>query len=166
MPSALKGWHPGEVAIQQKLGFDEAIRTGWQLNENLMREQHRAFHSSNLPFIPVTTFDDQGRPWAALLAGRDGKIGFIQSPNAYSLTVKARLWPGEPLLQTAEAWLVSRSPNLTQMRYLTAGIGIELATRRRNKFAGRISDVKKVGAFDFEMILTVNQALGCGFYLQ
>jgi hypothetical protein len=162
MPSALKGWHPGEVAIQRKLGFDEVVRNGWHLNEDAMREQHQTFHTSNLPFIPVTTFDDQGRPWASILAGRDGKIGFVDSPDVHSLVVKAKLWPGEPFLQTAKAWLSNGSTKpRAGRRFLTAGIGIELATRRRNKFAGHISDVEEVGALDYEVVFAVNQALGC-----
>ncbi|KAJ5598886.1 hypothetical protein N7510_011836 [Penicillium lagena] len=166
MPSSLKGWHPGEVAVQHKLGFDEAVRTGWQLNENSMREQHRTFHTTNLPFIPVTTIDSRGRPWASILVGADGEIGFVRSPNAHTLTVKSRLWPGEPLIQTVETWLARRQHKPIQMRYLTAGLGIELATRRRNKFAGHISDVTKVGTYDFDLTLTVNQTLGnCPKYI-
>lgn len=68
-----------------------------------MREQHRISHTSNLPFILVTTVDGSGRPWAAVVAGAGSDTGFVESPDAGSLTVAARLWDGDPLLDTVRA---------------------------------------------------------------
>lgn len=159
--SGLQGWHPGEVAMQTKLGFGEAMASTWQKIENAMREQHRIFHTSNLPFIPITTLDDEGRPWASIVAGADGEIGFVEGPDLKTLIVNARLWPGEPLLDTLNKWVDGNGQNLTAPeRYLTAGIGIEFPTRRRNKFAGLIQDVKRTTAMDFRLRLQVNQTTG------
>lgn len=164
MATDLKGWHPGEVAVQQKLGYHDAVSDRWKSVENSMREQHRVFHTSNLPFIPVTTMDGQDRPWASILAGYDGNIGFVQSPNVHTLTVDARLWDGDPLMQTTNTWLADCGKATKRYRFLTAGLGIEFSTRRRNKFAGWISSVHKVNDFDYQLTLTVNQALGYVFH--
>ena len=161
MTTALRGWHAGEAAVQQKLGYLEAVADRWQLSENFMREQHRIFHTSNLPFIPVTTTDDAGRPWAALLAGANGQIGFVKSPDSNTLVARVRLWEGDPLLETCRVWLdpekrIAANPE----RFLTAGIGIEFTTRRRNKFAGRIQAVKKLAELDYEILIHVEETLG------
>ncbi|KAL7793742.1 hypothetical protein V8C37DRAFT_85065 [Trichoderma ceciliae] len=165
--SGLQGWHPGEVALQTKLGFAEAMASTWQKIESSMREQHRIFHTSNLPFIPITTLDDEGRPWASLVAGADGEIGFVEGPDLKTLIVNARLWPGEPLLDTLNQWVDGDGGNPTMPeRYLTAGIGIEFPTRRRNKFAGFIQDVKRTKDMDFKLNLQVNQTTGnCPKYI-
>jgi predicted pyridoxine 5'-phosphate oxidase superfamily flavin-nucleotide-binding protein len=159
--SGLQGWHPGEVAMQSKLGFAQAMSSSWQKIEDRMREQHRIFHTGNLPFIPITTTDDEGRPWASLVAGADGEIGFVEGPDLKTLIVNARLWPGEPLLDTLNKWVDGNGQNPTSPeRYLTAGIGIEFPTRRRNKFAGYIEDVKRTTDLDFRLNLQVNQTTG------
>ncbi|KAL6694414.1 hypothetical protein J3F84DRAFT_376771 [Trichoderma pleuroticola] len=165
--SGLKGWHPGEVAMQTKLGFADAMSSTWQKIEDRMREQHRIFHTSNLPFIPITTLDDEGRPWASIVAGADGEIGFVEGPDLKTLTVNARLWPGEPLLDTLNQWADRNGQSPTSPeRYLTAGIGIEFPTRRRNKFAGFIQDVKRTTNMDFRLNLQVDQTTGnCPKYI-
>lgn len=161
MTAALQGWHPGEVTVQQKYGFADAVRNSWTLTENFMREQHRVFHTSNLPFIPITTFDDRGRPWGSIVAGATGKIGFVTSPDTKTLRVDARLWPGDPLLDTIRMWTEPKSGQVsTPERFLMAGLGIELSTRRRNKFAGRIRGIERHSDLDFQLDLEVQEALG------
>ncbi|OTA00981.1 hypothetical protein A9Z42_0012910 [Trichoderma parareesei] len=165
--SGLQGWHPGEIAMQTKLGYAGAMATSWRYIENAMREQHRIFHTSNLPFIPITTLDDEGRPWASIVAGADGEIGFVEGPDLKTLIANARLWPGEPLLDTLNQWVDRNGQNPTSPeRYLTAGIGIEFPTRRRNKFAGYMEDVKRKTELDFRLKLKVNQTTGnCPKYI-
>ncbi len=159
--AALQGWHPGEVAVQRKLGFADAVSDRWRAVENRMREQHQIFHTSNLPFIPVTTTDEDGRPWASIVAGATGEIGFVQSPDTNTLIINTRIWDGEPLADTLKAW-VDRSNRQAQtpQRFLTAGLGIEFPTRRRNKFAGYITAVKQVTDLDYQVSLRVTEALG------
>lgn len=164
MTEALKGWHPGETELQQKLGFADAIRDSWALIKNAMSEQHRIFHTSNLHFIPVTTLDDRGRPWGSLLAGEDGSVGFATSPDETTLIVDAAVWPGDPVLTMIRAF--SEDQRLCEKsaseRFLIAGIGVEHATRRRNKFAGRLRGVQQNADSEgkFRLEFEVNQALG------
>jgi hypothetical protein len=161
MTTALQGWHPGEVKLQYKLGYADAARDKWQHVENAMRDQHRIFHSSNLPFIPITTLDDHGRPWGSIAAGASGKIGFVQSPDSNTLIMDVRLWDGEPLLNTMSTWLdLQRGGMTAPERFLTAGIGIEFSTRRRNKFAGFIKYAKQRKGWDYELAIQVTEALG------
>lgn len=157
MTTALQGWHPGEAKLQEKYGFTDAVRGRWMLAENFMREQHRIFHTSNLPFIPITTLDDRGRPWGGIVAGATGEIGFVTSPDTTTLNVDARLWPGDPLLSTMQRWTESKSTPETS---LMAGLGIELSTRRRNKFAGRIKGVQPHSDVEFRINLEVQETLG------
>jgi hypothetical protein len=164
MTAALTNWHPGEHGVQRKLGYADSIRDRWNAVENAMREQHRIFHTSNLPFIPLTTLDAQGRPWASIVAGATGEIGFVQSPDAQTLIVNARLWNGEPLLDTVRAWPTAVDGETVNLeRFLIAGLGIEFPTRRRNKFAGRIRGVegsRDPKGLEYQFDLEVTQALG------
>lgn len=161
MTTALQGWHPGELFVQQKLGYDQAVSERWRLTENFMREQHRIFHSSNLNFIPITTADAQGRPWASILSGVTGEIGFVKCPDPNTMLANIRLWEGDPLLETLRVWMDPKQRRASHPeRFLIAGVGIEYTTRRRNKFAGLIKTVKQLSQLDYEVTLYVNEALG------
>lgn len=158
MTAAVKGWHPGETRLQQKLGFADAVRDSWSAIKSSMSEQHRVFHTSNLHFIPITTLDDRGRPWGSLLAGENGSVGFATSPDETTLTVNASVWPGDPVLTTIKAF--SKEEPASE-RFLIAGIGVEHATRRRNKFAGRLRGVQDANSKSrFDLEFEVTQALG------
>jgi predicted pyridoxine 5'-phosphate oxidase superfamily flavin-nucleotide-binding protein len=164
MTAALSNWHPGEREVQRKLGYADDVRDRWTAVENAMREQHRIFHTSKLPFLPLTTIDTQGRPWASIVAGATGEIGFVKSPNARTLVLNAKLWDGDPLLDMARAWLMPANGEKVHLeRSLTAGLGIEFPTRRRNKFAGRIRGVeggRDPKCLEYQFDLEVTQALG------
>ena len=158
MSSALQGWHPGELALQMKLGFAGPMTYVWSMVEDELREQHQVFHTTRLPFIPLTTLDSDGRPWACMLAGDQGRPGFVTSPNVQALRVRAHSWDGDPLVENVAAWQNASHSE----RFLVAGLGIELPTRRRNKFAGSLNPVKtkKTGEYEYDLYLDVNQALG------
>lgn len=159
--AALHGWHPGEVAIQRKLGYADAVKDHSSIVGSFMPQQHRIFHTSNLPFIPVTTLDNEGRPWASIVSGSTGAIGFVESPNARTLSIHARVWDGDPLLDTFRAWASLRHPQDTiAERFLIAGLGIEFSTRRRNKFAGLIQGVQRLTASDYQIDLAINETTG------
>lgn len=164
MTAALNGWHPGETELQQNLGFADAVRDNWALVKNAMSEQHRIFHTSNLQFIPVTALDDCGRPWGSILAGEGGSVGFATSPDDTTLIVDAVVWPGDPVLSTITAFLEDQRlcEKSVSERFLIAGIGIEHATRRRNKFAGRLRGIQQNADSEgkFRLDFEVNQALG------
>lgn len=97
--------------MQCKLGYADAMKDAWFQIRNFMPDQHRLFHTSNLPFIPIATVDEAGRPWAAIVAGPRGETGFVDSPDPQTLAITARLWDGDPLLDTVKAWT---NPNLAQ----------------------------------------------------
>lgn len=155
MPTDLKGWHRGERALHHKLGFGDEVRMSYTLISSYMPEQHRVFHTSNLPFIPVTVLDESGRPWGSVFAGKGGEIGFVKSPDECSMSMDLALWEGDPLLKN----LGGRKDE--KGRVLVAGIGIELSTRRRNKFAGWIeSSSVENNTTDVHLKMHVNQAIG------
>lgn len=151
----VQGWHRGELAIQKKLGYDGPMAIGYSWIEQELPEEHRVFHTTRLPFIPVTTLDDTGRPWSCILAGSAGEPGFVSSPNWDRLDMDVRVWPGDPFKENINLFG-------TGQKILAAGIGIEFSTRRRNKFAGYISDVRKHGD-SYQIKLIVNQAIGYVF---
>ncbi|KAL3467062.1 hypothetical protein BJX64DRAFT_283790 [Aspergillus heterothallicus] len=159
---ALTGWHPGETALHNKLSFPAAISTRYVAIENQLREQHRIFHTSNLPFIPLTTIDRHGRPWAGIAAGKSGEIGFVSGPSLKRLVFYSKGWVGDPLFEN-----LKDGGRGTKERVLTAGLGIEFSTRRRNKFAGVIRDARgmgREGEYVFE--IEVNEAVGnCPKYI-
>ncbi|TFY77799.1 hypothetical protein EWM64_g6218, partial [Hericium alpestre] len=157
----IQGWHPGERAIQKKLDFDGPMSMAWTWIDPSMPEEHRIFHSRNLYFLPLSSLDAEGRPWGSILAAKDGKPGFIRSPTETTLDVSFRTWEGDPWAENYETW---RSH--ADEKFLVAGIGIELGTRRRNKLAGWVSQVKQVGQNDYFAKLHVNQAIGnCPKYI-
>ena len=120
-----------------------------------MPEQHRVFHTSNIPFFPVTILDGSGRPWGSVFAGKGGEIGFVKSPDECSMLMDLASWEGDPILEN----LGGRKDE--NGRILVAGIGIELSTRRRNKFAGWIeSSSVENSSTDVHLELHVNQSLG------
>jgi hypothetical protein len=125
---------------------------------------HALFHSTRLPFMPVTTLDSEGRPWGSILASENGLPGshFIKNSRYTTLTIRAKVWEGEPFLENAKLFRdVGEGEQEREGRMLIAGIGLEFPTRRRNKLAGWVSKLEKKDNDIFELELTVNQSLGC-----
>jgi predicted pyridoxine 5'-phosphate oxidase superfamily flavin-nucleotide-binding protein len=153
--NAFKGWHPGEQAVQAIMSLPERVPISAIVNK--LPEQHRIFHSTRLPYVSVTTLDAEGRPWASILYSSQGTPSFITSPTENSLHIQARLWPGDPIYTNL------RNRNLEcqapQDQSLASGLGLEPTTRRRNKFAGRVSRALFDG-YDLTLELSVIQALG------
>lgn len=147
----LQGWHRGERAIQDKLGFAGPMAMGWTWIEAEMSEQHREFHTTRLPFIPVATIDDQKRPWTSIFAGATGKPGFVSTPSYNRMDMEIKVWEGDPFRENSRLF--------DGQKMLTAGIGIEFSTRRRNKFAGYIFDLRQRDDL-FRLKLLVNEAIG------
>lgn len=139
-------FHEGEQAVQRRLGVREDIEP-WasRVVRPFLPEQHRDFYGT-LPFLVVAARDGKGRPWATLLSGAPG---FVRSPDARQLVVGARPVPGDAL---EKAFVAGTRLGL---------LGIELATRRRNRVNGRIVEA---GALGFD--LAVDQAFGnCPQYI-
>ncbi|OJA15046.1 hypothetical protein AZE42_05847 [Rhizopogon vesiculosus] len=155
---ASQGWHPGEQAVQAIINLPKRVAITAIVDR--LPEQHRIFHTSRLHFLPVTTLDRQCRPWASILCSSDGMPNFISSPTASSLTVKAHLWSGDPIIQN-----FSSIQLLDGGLPLISGVGLEVSTRRRNKFAGHVSEVS-FQDLDIDLTLVVTQALGlCPKYI-
>ncbi|KAJ7092088.1 hypothetical protein B0H15DRAFT_883509 [Mycena belliarum] len=156
----LNGWHRGENAIHVKLNTsnDYVVSTLYRSISGDLPEEHTQFHTTRLPFLPVTTLDEIGRPWGSILAGLDGQPGFVWAPRYTTLSVDAKLWEGEPLVKNSKRFAKDG-------RMLVAGIGIEFPTRRRNKFAGTISRLEQVDD-RLRLDFLVNEALGnCPKYI-
>ncbi|KAG8214287.1 hypothetical protein J3R82DRAFT_7426 [Butyriboletus roseoflavus] len=153
----VNGWHKGERAIQDKMGYAGVMSQAWTWIEPEMPEEHQTFYTSRLPFIPVTTIDDRHRPWSSILAGPDGQPGFATSRHLGELTLSAHVWEGDPFPQNVVAAIGSPA--------LIAGIGVEFSTRRRNKFAGYIETLEDDGPM-LRVRSVVNEAIGnCPKYI-
>jgi uncharacterized protein len=115
-------FHVGERHVQERLGVRDIEDWAGKVVRGYLPEEHRAFHTA-MPFLVVAARDEQERPWATMLAGREG---FVTSPNPLSLVIDAKPVAGDAL-----------------ERSLSSGadigiLGVELATRRRNRVNGRI----------------------------
>ena len=149
---AFKGWHPGEQAAQKLMCLPERVPIAAIVNT--LPDQHRIFHSTRLHYVPVTTLDDEGRPWASILCSSQGTPGFIHSPSNTALHIHARVWAGDPISFTL-SHLDGRENNL-----LASGLGLEPSTRRRNKFSGQVLHAS-FDDNDLTLELSVTHALGC-----
>jgi len=118
-------FHAGERQVQERLGVGEIEDWARKVVRSYLPAQHRDFHTS-LPFLVLAARDRRGRPWATLL---DGDDGFVRAPNDRHLTIDALPRPGDALEGAFDAGA-------------DIGIlGIELATRRRNRVNGRVTEV-------------------------
>ncbi|MFD0937363.1 pyridoxamine 5'-phosphate oxidase family protein, partial [Methylobacterium trifolii] len=136
-------FHADEVAAQARaghvLGAIGAIRP-------VMPDQHRDFFAG-LSYLFVGGTDAAGAPVATMLTGSPG---FVHAPDPGHLRVEARPSPGDPaashLQPDAEVGI----------------LGLDLATRRRNRANGRI-----VGHDAGGFTLAVDQSFGnCPQYIQ
>ena len=140
-------FHKGEQAIQTRLGVrDRMENIGRRFIREFMLESHRKFYEQ-LPFVIVGNVDAEGYPWASLIAGESG---FITTPDAVTLQIQARPLAGDPL-------------NHSLRDHADIGLlGIDLATRRRNRMNGRIQAVSEDG-----FAVAVTQSFGnCPQYIQ
>jgi len=117
-------FHPAELALQERFGRRKLLATPSRrfIRDHLI-QQHREFFQQ-LPFVVVGSVDAAGQPWASIVSGEPG---FAHSPDPYHLRVAAMPHPDDPLA----ADLAEGSP--------VALLGIELATRRRNRLNGTVS---------------------------
>ncbi len=116
-------FHAGEIAIQEKMDVRRVEDLGRRVIRSFMPEQHRAFFAA-LPFLVAGARDAAGQTWATLL---EGDSGFVDTPNETTLQINAVPSAGDPLEGALRAG--------TDLGL----IGIELATRRRNRVNGRVT---------------------------
>ncbi|MGE7413762.1 pyridoxamine 5'-phosphate oxidase family protein [Methylobacterium tarhaniae] len=143
----LPTWHPGETAIQEKVGVaDKMEQLGRRVVRDFMPDQHRAFYAQ-IPFVVLGSVDHRGDAWATLLAGG---AGFIASPSDRLLDIAARPDPGDPAREG------------TRAGDAVGLLGIELHTRRRN----RVNGILRASAGE-GMRVEVDQSFGnCPQYIQ
>ncbi|MEM9011709.1 MAG: pyridoxamine 5'-phosphate oxidase family protein [Pseudomonadota bacterium] len=113
-------FHAGELEAQRRAGVGDVAAWASGFIRGYLPEQHRAFHTA-LPFLVLSASDGEGRIWTTLLEGADG---FVASPDPETLTLATTLDPQDPLAGSLGAG--------TEIGML----GIELATRRRNRLSG------------------------------
>lgn len=140
-------FHPGELQAQDRMGVRDKIGSfASRAIRDYLPEQHREFYAM-LPFVLLGTVDDQGQPWASIVTGRPG---FMSTPDSRTLNIAGAPLFGDPLngilKPGAEIGL----------------LGIEPATRRRNRLTGR---VRSVGPDGF--VIETRQTFGnCPQYIQ
>lgn len=143
-------FHYGEIALQKKLGIDKEIgeRTNGFIR-SFMPEQHRRFFTST-PFTVFGLVDEEGHPVATPIWG-DGD--FIESPSPTQLRFN---------LPTDVLKMIQDPLNLDVMAGSKIGIvGIEYATRRRNRLNGTITH-----AINGNLTVLVDQSFGnCPQYI-
>jgi uncharacterized protein len=111
-------FHPGEIEAQISAGGGPA-GSGMR---SFLREHQRTFFEA-LPYVFAGSVDG-GWPAATIFAG---KPGFVSAPDPHTLEIAADLDPEEP----GQRSIVAGSP--------VALLGIDLATRRRNRANGIVS---------------------------
>lgn len=146
MSNTTSPWHAGERALQQQVGMADRMEVvGQKVVRDHMPDQHRTFFMQ-LPFMLLGSVDAAGDVWASVL---EGPPGFVQSPDPWTLQVKALPAPGDPALENLQ------NGNAIGM------LGIELHTRRRNRVNGTVQ--RQHDGFE----LTVAQSFGnCPQYIQ
>jgi len=110
------------------------------------------FHTTKLQFLPIATEEpDTGRVWATLLTNSTGSPLQGSTPTPEDLIFEVDPIPGDP----GVANLSSADP------HLVAGLGIEMRTRRRNKFAGKVTAFERKPRENLTTLhIEVNEALG------
>ena len=141
-------FHVGELAAQERWGVRERMNVEARRGiRDFMPDQHRKFFSEQ-PFMVLGGLDASGQPWATL---RFGEAGFVTTPDEHTLRIAGRAPAGDPLGN--DAW---------QVGALIGALGIQPATRRRNRVNGVIT------ARDADAItVAVSQSFGnCNKYIQ
>ncbi len=140
-------FHAGEIAVQERCGVRGPIeRVGRAMIRDAMPLEHRQLFA-RLPMVLVGSLAADRRPWASVLVGAPG---FVHAADERTLRVDASPAPADPL---AGALVIGAPIGL---------LGIELATRRRNRLNGTVAAVGD-GGFTLE----VDQSFGnCPQYIQ
>lgn len=116
-------FHSGELEAQARAGVGDVAKWAGGFIRDYLPEQHRLFHTSQ-PFLVVSGGDGDGRTWITLV---DGPEGFAASPDPRRITLATELEVSDPL---AGSFRDGADVGV---------LGIELATRRRNRFSGRVT---------------------------
>lgn len=140
-------FHHGERAVQARVGVRERMALlGARVMRDFMPEQHRDFFNQ-LPFLIVGSVDQEGQPWASVLAG---PAGFVTSPDPHHLVIAAQPLATDPL------------HDALQPGAALGLLGLEPFSRRRNRMNGVVSQLTAQG-----FAVQVRQSFGnCPKYIQ
>ncbi|CAN5914102.1 pyridoxamine 5'-phosphate oxidase family protein [soil metagenome] len=139
--SAFLSFHEDEVRAQELSGQ----RSGRAAIRPFMPDPHRAFFAL-LPTLFTATLDARGWPMASVLTGAPG---FVTSPDPTTLRIDALPAAADP---AAASFVADAEIGL---------IGLDSATRRRNRANGRVV------AVDGGLTLHITQSFGnCPQYIQ
>ncbi|MEO1191705.1 MAG: pyridoxamine 5'-phosphate oxidase family protein [Pseudomonadota bacterium] len=145
-PNGASPFHQGEQQVQARLGVRDIEDWARKVVRPAMPDQHRAFFNAQ-PFMILAARDAEGRAWASLLSGPDG---FITSPDAQTLDLASALPAGDAL-----AGALRPGADI-------GFLGIEPATRRRNRVNGRVARSTPKG-----LSVAVTQSFGnCPQYIR
>jgi uncharacterized protein len=135
-------FHDGELAARRRAG----VRSGSAAIRAVMPDQHRRFFAE-LRYLLIAVPDPGGAPAAAMLFGLPG---FVSSPDAVTLRIGRLPDADDPV----GGLLTEGAP--------IAVLGIDLATRRRNRANGTIALAGAGG-----ITVAVTQSFGnCPQYIQ
>lgn len=115
-------FHEGELEAQRRTGAGDMSSFAAAIIRDYMPDQHREFFCAQ-PFLVFSGADADGRIWTTLIEGPDG---FVRSPDSRTLTLATEVDEQDPL---AAAFAAGTDVGM---------VGIELATRRRNRLSGAI----------------------------
>jgi uncharacterized protein len=140
-------FHEGERAMQERAGVREQMEPlGPRILRDHMPDQHRAFFEM-LPTLFIGLLDAERRPWASVIGGAPG---FVTSPNPRTLVVAGLPALGDP------------ARSLVAMDQPIGILGIQPATRRRNRANGTVREADEGG-----FVVSVDQSFGnCPKYIQ
>ncbi|QFT74840.1 pyridoxamine 5'-phosphate oxidase family protein [Ruegeria sp. THAF33] len=155
--------HKGELLLQERRNTPKELRAAIpQYISSDMPQQHADFFAG-LPYLPLATLDQQGRPWVSLLvtASEDDPTLGIKQGGRNTTDVVAETSPFDPF---ARAFQQSAMP--ADQRRLFAGVGIDFRNRRRNKIAGAIGVASVEDSGKLRLRLISDQHLGnCPKYI-
>ncbi|WP_171136681.1 pyridoxamine 5'-phosphate oxidase family protein [Ruegeria sp. HKCCC1038] len=120
-------FHTGELKAQKRAGVGDVAKWAAGFIRDYMPQQHRDFFEQ-LPFFVIAGGDQNGRTWVTLI---DGPENFIRSPDPHRITLATELDETDPLASS-----FAQGTNI-------GVVGIELATRRRNRFSGYVQRSKE-----------------------
>ena len=94
-PVPPEAFHRGEQALQARVGVRERMAAvGAMVLRDHMPDQHRELFEK-LPTLLLGTLDEQGQPWATMLAGPPG---FVHTPDAQRMEIATAPDSQDPVL--------------------------------------------------------------------
>ncbi|HEX5327577.1 MAG TPA: pyridoxamine 5'-phosphate oxidase family protein [Acetobacteraceae bacterium] len=139
-------FHAGERLAQTLAGVRDRMAAGGAFIRGAMPEQHRVFFTG-LPWLAFAAVDRNGWPCGTILMGA---LGFVAAPDDRTLRIAAAPSLDDPV---GAALSVEAGVGI---------LGIDLATRRRNRANGRLTHVTAQS-----LEIAVQQSFGnCAQYIQ